>query len=225
MNGRTNGQITNDIKDQLVWDDRVISTDIQVEVSGDGKVTLKGSVPSFSARRAAEADAWSVLGVTSVDNQLSIEYPTTVSLLSDEEIQSNIENVLLWNASIDSTEIEVSVTAGIATLKGTVDSFWAKLKAEDLASDVVGVLSVVNNLAVVLTESYVDKDIAQDIVDSLERKASVNASDVNVIVENGKVTLSGAVPTFTAWSAAYDASRYTAGVIDVEDQLTITYEG
>ncbi len=225
MNGRTNDQITNDIKDQLVWDDQVISTDIQVEVSGDGKVTLKGSVPSFSARRAAEADAWSVLGVTSVDNQLSIEYPTTVSLPSDEEVQSNIENVLLWNASIDSAEIGVSVIAGIVTLKGTVDSFWAKLKAEDLASDVVGVLSVVNNLAVVLTESYVDKDIAQDIVDSLERKASVNASDVDVIVENGKVTLSGAVPTFTAWSAAYDAARYTAGVIDVEDQLTITYEG
>lgn len=225
MNGRTKDQIINDIKDQLVWDTRVVSTDVNVKVSEDGEATLSGTVPSFSAKRSAEADAWSVWGVTSVENNLKVKYPTTVTLPSDEEIKSNIENVLLWNAAIDSTAIEVSVEAGVATLEGTLDSFWKKLRAEELASDVVGVLSLINNLAVVPTESFVDEDIATDIVDSLQRKSAVNADNVNVRVENGTVTLSGTVPTFTAWSEAYDSARYTAGVTEVEDQLTITYEG
>ncbi|MBD3366329.1 BON domain-containing protein [candidate division WWE3 bacterium] len=220
---KTNDQILNDIKDQLVWDTQVISSDVNVLVTGDGAVTLSGTVPSFSAKRAAETDAWSVWGVTSVENNLTVKYPTVVTIPSDEEVKSNIENVLLWNSAIDSTDVEVFVEAGIVTLEGTVDSFWKKLRAEELASDVVGVLSVENLLAVVPTESYIDKDIATDITDSMDRKAAVNAENVTVEVENGEVTLSGTVPTFTAWSEAYDSARYTAGVVDVEDQLTITY--
>ena len=214
-------QIINDVKDQLVWDAQVDATDIDVSVDENGVVTLTGTVPSFSAQRAARLDAWSVLGVTGVNSELTVTYPEAITLPSDDEIESNVENVLLWNASVDSTDIDVGVTAGVVTLEGSVSSFWRKLRAEDLAEDVVGVISVTNNLAVVPTESYVDADIATDIVDSLERKAAVNADNVNIRVEEGRVTLSGTVPSFNAWSLAYDSARFTAGVIDVEDELTI----
>ncbi len=222
MPTRTKDQIINDVKDQLVWDAQVDSTDITVSANAAGQVTLEGTVPSFSAKRAAEADAWSVWGVTAVDNQLAVSYPATGGVLTDTEIESSVANVLLWNPAIDSTDINVSAEAGVVTLEGTVDSFWKKVRAEELTSDVIGVLNVVNQLAVVPTEDFIDKDIATDVVDSLKRKVAVNPEDVNVRVSNGVVTISGSVPSFNAWSAAYDSARYTAGVVDVVDQLTIT---
>jgi len=38
----------------------------------DDKVTLRGSVSSWSKRKAAESAAWAAPGVTSVDDQLTV---------------------------------------------------------------------------------------------------------------------------------------------------------
>lgn len=219
-----NDQILNDIKDQLIWDSQVFASNVDVSVSGDGEVTLNGTVNSFSSKRAAEADAWSILGVTQVENNLTVEYPATVTVPSDDEIKTDVDNVLYWNTAIDSSDIDVEVTAGTVTLDGTVDFFWKKLRAEELASDVLGVIDVVNNLAVVPTDDIIDKDIATDIISSLERRAAADAENVTVQVEDGIVTLSGVVASFNEWEAAYDAARFTTGIIDVNDNITISYK-
>jgi osmotically-inducible protein OsmY len=47
----------------------------QIQVSAhDGKVTLKGTVRSWSERRDAERAAWNALGVTNVDDQLAVMF-------------------------------------------------------------------------------------------------------------------------------------------------------
>lgn len=215
--------IKQDIDNQLVWDDQVLSDNVSIKVSEDGTAILSGKVASLAAKRAAEADAWSVYGVTSVENSLEVEFPSALEVPTDDDIEKRVADSLLWNPVIDSANIEVSVEAGIVTLEGSVDAFWKKLRVETLASNVTGVLSVENKLAVVPTKDFVDQDIADDIVDSIDRKLAVNVENVDVKVSDGKVTLAGTVPSFTAWSAAYDSARYTAGVKDVEDRLTIEY--
>ena len=52
------------------------------------------------------------------------------------------------HGGIDATDIDVSVDNGEVTLKGTVDSRYAKRKAEDLAEAVKGVRDVHNQLRV-----------------------------------------------------------------------------
>lgn len=214
--------IKTDIQDQLFWDNRVLSTDVNIDVDDSGHVTLKGTVPSSFARRAAAEDAWMVAGVKKVDNQISVKYPTSITVPTDSEIKSNIESAFLWDVSLNSTKIDVQVTAGIATLEGTVDSYWKKIHAENKASDITGVLSVINKIAVVPTEDFIDEDIATDIVDSIDRKVAVNVDDVTVKVSDGNVTLSGSLPDYSAWSAAYDSALYTAGVRSIVDNTIIS---
>lgn len=205
---------------ELAWDNRVNAADIEVDVY-DGTVQLKGSVPTISARNAAEVDAWVVEGVSDVENKIAVEYPTTFEVPEDEKIMRNVVSSLMANIVVDSPKIDVKVDGGIVTLSGTQDTYYKKLKAETIASEISGVLTVTNNIAVVPTEDVIDEDIATDITDKLERSLYVNPDNVDVEVNDGAVHLSGVVNDWNAYNVTMDAARYTAGVIDIIDDLVI----
>jgi len=218
---RTDELIKQDVVDQLTWDDSTDASKIAVEVD-NGTVTLKGKVPSYLSKSAAESDALGVLGVTNVNNQLEVRYPSTQTFPSDTEIEENVRDTLAINPDIDLQDLEVSVSTGFVTLKGTVDALWKKVYAENLVETEGGVLGIENHLAVVPSRDILDKDIAADIVDSIERKAIVNANDVTVEVSNGHVRLTGTVPTHAARRAAYESAMYTYGVVSIEDHLNVS---
>lgn len=209
------------VMDQLYWDNRVDASDIEIDVDGT-TVKLKGKVPSYSAREHAVLDAYSVLDVTKVENQLEVEYPTIIEIPTDGEIRSRIENQLLWNAYIDSTDLDVRVDSGRVELEGTTDAYWKKIRAKQLAQDVTGVTEIENKLAVVPTDKITDKVIAESIVSSLERRFIVDEKKVTITVENGEATLSGTVPHWSAYRAAINAAEFTAGVKRINDQILIS---
>jgi osmotically-inducible protein OsmY len=220
MAARTDEAIKKEVIDQLYWDDRVDASEINVTVD-TGTVELEGNVGSYSAKGAASTDAWAIEGVSTVDNKLNVKYPETFEVPSDDEIKTNIETSLSLNLSIDISDIDVSVTAGIVTLEGSVDAYWKKVRAASIASGITGVLDIINKLTIVPSENFIDKDIAQDIIDSISRNYKVNVDNVDVKVEDGKVILSGTVDDWSAYRAAMDAAEFTAGVIDVDDNLII----
>ena len=220
MTVRTDTEIEQLVRQELIWDDRVDSTGITVNVL-NGVVTLTGTVPSYSQLSLASADAWKIEGVRDVDNLLTVSIPETITVPSDAQTETNVENMLRWNATVDSVDIEVSVTNGTVTLEGTVDDYWQMWRAEDLVSDMSGVILVENHLTVVPTDSFVDQDIAEDIESALERNLYVVAEDVAVEVENGIVTLTGRVPTYHVRSEAYNAARNTVGVVEVHNNITV----
>lgn len=65
---------------------------------------------------------------------------------SDEQIKDDISDQMWSNGQLDASGITVSVLDGVVTLDGTVDSRWAKRKAEDIAWTTAGVNDVINNL-------------------------------------------------------------------------------
>jgi hypothetical protein len=67
---------------------------------------------------------------------------------SDERIREDVCDRLTDDPHLDASDIEVSVTGAEVTLNGTVDSRFAKRRAEDWADDVTGVTHVQNNLRV-----------------------------------------------------------------------------
>ncbi len=206
------------VVDELYWDGRVNAADVQVEVTGN-RVTLTGTVPSVGSRQAADEDTWLIEGVNQVDNQLDVKI-TGIELPSDETIAARIADTLLWHPDIGSSEITPTVDAGWVRLKGSVGSYWQKILAAEIVSSLGGVLGVQNELAVVPSRDITDQSIAETIVSAMDRNTYVDPEQVNVRVDNAEVTLSGQVPNLTAYRAAYDAARYTVGVINVKNELT-----
>jgi osmotically-inducible protein OsmY len=217
---RTDELIKQDVVAQLVWDGRVNAADVNVEVL-DGVVTLNGTVPSYRGRNAAESAAGLVAGVTDVLNNLSVALPEQTAPPTDADIKTTVDSRFAWTPEIAEADISTEVNTGVVTLKGNVTAYWQKLLAEDIVSYVRGVLGIENELAVVSTENFVDQAIADDIVAALDRSLFVNPTDVDVKVTSGVVTLSGSVASPSGREAALAAARYTAGVVDVVDDLMI----
>ena len=207
-------QIKLSVIDQLKWDSRVDISDIDVAVSG-GTVKLKGGVPTYRIREIAAMDVLDVDGVTNLANELKVQYNPAAVLPDDEQIKGNIEKMFSWDPEIEPEDIAVTVSAGKVTLEGSVNAIWKKLKSQDIASNVTGILQVINKLAVVPTDTYIDQSISEAVM------AHVTARDVNIKVENQIVTLSGKVPGWKAYHAAHDTALYTRGVVQVLNNLVV----
>jgi BON domain len=67
---------------------------------------------------------------------------------SDQRIAKDVNDHLTDDPDVDASDIEVRVEDGEVTLSGTVDSRFARRRAEDLTEDVRGVGHVQNNLRV-----------------------------------------------------------------------------
>jgi osmotically-inducible protein OsmY len=208
------------IVDHLYWDSRIDTSDVKVEVD-NRKVKLTGSVPNFAASEAALFTVWSVKGVIGVDNKLEVKPVIDGKTPIDSDIEKNIEQLLTWNKSIYGPEIDVSVEAGIVELRGKVDAFWKKMKVEELASHVLGVVKIINLIAIVPSKAIADDVISRDIIEALNRSDNIDADAIDVKVKDGKVTLSGAVGNWIAYRTAWNCAVNTVGVKDVENKLKI----
>ncbi len=111
----------------------------------DGTVWLYGSVDSYAEKWHAEDVVSGVKGVTAVKNHLAVQNDWTWA--RDWEIQAEIEDELWWSPFVNEEQVRVSVVDGIATLKGTVDSWWERKMAAENAFE-GGAKSVRNHLAV-----------------------------------------------------------------------------
>lgn len=217
---RSDEEIRKDVADQLHWNSRVDATRIRVKVT-EGVVRLAGAVSTYSACQAAEEAASLVPGVKSVENQLEIEYPSGAEIPADAEIVANLVNCLHWDSDLENADIDVSVNDGWVILRGTVDAYWKKLRAEELASTLTGVQGVSNELAAVPSGTYEDRLIADSIVAALERSVHLDAEFIDVRVNGGVVTLSGSVASLPAFREAQQTAEYTPGVMAVHNDLVI----
>jgi osmotically-inducible protein OsmY len=213
-------EIKKDALEQLYWDDRVDASNLKVEVSR-GEAFLTGTVPNYGAYQAAEDDLWSIPGVRYVRNDAVVKYPVGAKVPSCAEIKASIERVLLWQPDIDSLDIDVSMEDGAVVLQGSVDAYWKKIRAEELALALSGVSSIRNELAVVPSGAYTDKAIADDIESALKQNIGADVDSIEVRVENGKVTLSGSVSSLPALYAAEKIVENTPGVILYSTELVV----
>jgi osmotically-inducible protein OsmY len=209
------------VVEELWWDNRIDAANITVTVK-DGCVVLGGTVPTYYIASAATEDALGVSGVGEVRNEISVRLPGTGPLLNDPDMAARIRAEISSDPDIDARDIQVVVNESVATLKGTVDALWKKFHAQKIAARITGLVATRNELAVTPNQSASDRAIAAAILAALKRRWLTNALEVDVRVENGKVNLTGIVPSPVVRQAVNETAIYTPAVVQVVDNLTVS---
>jgi len=139
--------------------------------------------------------------------------------LDDSDITLAVETELILEDAVPSHKIDVSTENGIVTLSGSVDSYFAKLEAENTAESVKGVLAVVNDIDV-KPIVRTDIQIRSDIISALALDPVTEWFEIDVKVDDGVVSLTGEVDSYTEKTTAEEVAEDVRGVIDVNNLLT-----
>ena len=121
---RTDTQIQSDVLAELKWDARVLPNEIGVAVK-EGVVTLTGWVDSYTKKWAAEEAAHRVRGVKAVANDIEVRLSFS-SERTDADIAAAAVRAIEWDAFLPADKIDVTVSKGWVTLKGSVEWQYQK---------------------------------------------------------------------------------------------------
>jgi osmotically-inducible protein OsmY len=142
---------------------------------------------------------------------------------TDQDIQSDVLDELTWEPRVRPNEVGVTVTEGVVTLTGWVDSYAKKWAAERAAHRVARVRAVANDLAVRIATAAEksDPEIATAATRALEWDAFVPVETLDVTVTDGWVTLHGQVEWEYQRRAAERAVSRLNGVRGVSNGITV----
>ncbi len=225
-------EIKNDIIQTLHWDIRIDDEFVDVNVN-EGVVSLSGNVGSASEHSQAIVNSW-VAGVRNVDasHLRIVEWSEDEHLRddkftqkSDEAIQKAVEDAFLYDPRVISFNPDVSVSNGKVTLTGVVSNLKAKRAAEVDARNVIGVWKVENLLKVRgKRDLMTDLKIMKRVNQTLTLNPYLDSYDVEVLVNNGIVTLDGNVENFHEKYKAEDLASTIYGVKEIKNKINVEFD-
>lgn len=131
---------------------RGIKTDVNVR---EGVVILSGEATSLAQKELTAEYAADVEGVKEVRNEMTVAgapvkpAQTLAEKIDDASITAQVKAALMSHRSTSALKTRVDTMDGIVTLTGVAKNEAEKSLVTKLASDIVGVNSVVNNMTVV----------------------------------------------------------------------------
>lgn len=232
------------LRTAMELDPRVDDELITIDVSNVNVVTLRGTADNLQSKRQAEMVALRTLGVAAVNNRIKVRLDRTPK---DRDIESALEQAFLRNPIVESFEIDPRVVSGVAYLRGTVDSFFEKSEADDVAARTKGVkevrnrLNVDNSSAPPIYDGYIygwyphttwwydytpsvtimsDAEIKREIEEELWWSPFIDSDAITVTVDDGVATLEGVVNSWSDQRIAIE-NAFEGGATQVTDELEI----
>ena len=141
------------VKTALLFHRNVSATATDVYVK-DGVVSLRGEASSMAEKELATEYAKDIDNVKEVKNEMTIaKAPAKMSetmsdKIDDASITAQVKSSLISHRSTSAIKTKVSTTDGVVTISGVAKNEAEKSLVTKLATDIVGVVSVTNNMTV-----------------------------------------------------------------------------
>lgn len=214
---KTDLDLKSDVLSELEYEPGVKVEDIGVSVK-DGIVTLNGAVSGYAEKLAAACAVKRVAGVRGLAEDLTVEVPKSARR-TDSEIAAAALDAIGRVSTVPEGSVKVMVRQGSLTLEGTVDGWHQKTAAEEAVRHLAGVRGVTNFIK--LKPGPVPLNVKGAIEAAFQRHALLDARQLRVETEGGKVVLRGDVRSFMERDEAERAASAAPGVTAVENRIVI----
>jgi hyperosmotically inducible protein len=143
--------------------------------------------------------------------------------VTDSELRQDIIDELEFDPSFNGEHIGVAVDKNVVSLSGHVNSYAEKVAAIAAVQRVKGVHAIAENIEVryPFQKQTADDQLAKRASDILNWDVLIPKDTVNVLVQDGWITLTGRVEWNYSKTAAEDDVRKLSGVYGVTNKITI----
>ena len=173
---RSDTELRLDVGEELFAETRVEDEEIAASVQ-DGVVTVRGTVGSLGAKRAAAKAARRVAGVREVRDELDVRL-LTEHRHEAAELRGSVLR-LSWSVFVPD-DVDATVAYGMVTLHGTVDFRHQRGETESTIRNLRGVTGIrVRDLRVA-------DDVSERLEQAFRRNAAIDASQVRVGSSTGR---------------------------------------
>ena len=176
-------------------------------------VLRRGLIPSYPVMPISMINHISEEGIYVSASENDIKSLPRYAPREDENIMAELQHAL-QAAALDLKDVKATVERGVVRLTGLVDDVTAKRQAEAAARSVQGVIDVENKLD---TDIAITTKVNNALFDDPRARMAV----IEVINENGIVTLKGQVDNSRVRKAAEEIAAKQPGVINVTNALEI----
>ena len=141
------------VKSALLFHRNVSGTATDVFVK-DGVVSLRGEASSLAEKELATEYAKDIDNVKEVKNEMTIAKTpakageTMGDKIDDASITAQVKSSLFSHRSTSAIKTKISTTEGVVKISGLAKNEAEKSLVTKLATDIVGVVSVLNNMTV-----------------------------------------------------------------------------
>lgn len=186
---------------------------VDVEVD-NGIVKMSGAALSLYAKNQAEEVVRSTKGVRGYLDAVKV----IDAEISDTDLQTNVQEALLFDPATESYEIDARAKKGVVELTGEVDSWAEHQLAVEVVAGVLGVREIENRLSIKTPPVRPAREIEAEIERRLKNDVLVDTALLNVKVDAGVVQLSGIIGS-DAERARAVSKAWVSGVsrVDAED--------
>lgn len=142
---------------------------------------------------------------------------------TDAQLRKQVLDELDWDPAINATAVGVAVKDGVVVLTGQLNTFAEKQAVEKTVQRVAGVRAIAVDLDVKLDPHHQrsDPEIAAAIETAFKWHALIPEDRIQVKVEKGWVTLSGAVDWHYQRHNAEVAVKPITGVVGVNNKIEL----
>ena len=142
---------------------------------------------------------------------------------TDSDLKKDVLSELMWDPLIAEARVGVTVSDGVVTLTGHLDTYAEKVAAKRAAERVSGVKAIAVELDVIPVGVHQrnDTEIATAVEHALGWNTSVPQDRVKVTVEKGWVTLNGELDWNFQRRAVERMIRPLKGVVGITDNIRL----